>query len=58
LKALAKRCLANPDLLDDYLTGKKDLSGPEEVYYPAALEKIRRIYRNLIDHGFASFAEA
>lgn len=58
LKALGKRCLADPDLLDDYLAGKKDLSGPEAVHYPAALEKIRRIYRNLIDHGFASFAEA
>lgn len=58
LKALGRRCLVNPDLLDDYLAGKKDLSGPQAVHYPAALEKIRRIYRNLIDHGFASFAEA
>ncbi|PSL25746.1 uncharacterized protein DUF3578 [Dyadobacter jiangsuensis] len=58
LKALGKRCVADPELLDDYLAGKKDLSGPEAVHYPAALAKIRRIYRNLIDHGFASFAEA
>lgn len=58
LKALGKRCLANPDLLDDYLANKKDLPGPHAVHYPAALEKIRRIYRNLIDHGFASYAEA
>jgi 5-methylcytosine-specific restriction protein B len=58
LKALGRRCLASPDLLDDYLAGKKELSGPQAVHYPAALEKIRRIYRNLIDHGFASFAEA
>lgn len=58
LKALGRRCLVSPDLLDDYLTGKKDLPGPQEVHYPAALEKIRRIYRNLIDHGFASYAEA
>ncbi|MBO9616755.1 MAG: DUF3578 domain-containing protein [Dyadobacter sp.] len=58
LKALGRRCIADPDLLDDYLAGKKDLSGPQAVHYPAALEKIRRIYLNLIDHGFASFAEA
>lgn len=58
LKALGKRCLVNPELLDDYLAGKKELTGQETVHYPAALEKIRRIYRNLIDHGFASFAEA
>lgn len=58
LKALGRRCVVNPDLIDDYLAGKKDLSGPEVVNYPAALEKIRRIYRNLMDHGFASFAEA
>ncbi|MET7256283.1 MrcB family domain-containing protein [Dyadobacter fermentans] len=58
LKALGKRCLVNPELLDDYLAGKKELTGPDMVHYPAALEKIRRIYRNLIDHGFASFAEA
>ncbi|SDE33912.1 protein of unknown function [Dyadobacter soli] len=58
LKALGRRCLANPDLLDDYLTGKKDLPDAQAVHYPAALEKIRRIYRNLIDHGFASYAEA
>jgi len=58
LKALGRRCLADADLLDDYLSGKKDLPGPQAVHYPTALEKIRRIYRNLIDHGFASFAEA
>ncbi len=57
LKALGRRCLANPDLLDDYLAGKKELPGTQVVNYPMALEKIRRIYRNLIDHGFASYAE-
>lgn len=58
LKALGRRCLVNPELLDDYLANKKELPGPEAVHYPAALDKIRRIYRNLIDHGFASYAEA
>lgn len=58
LKALGRRCLVNPELLDDYLANKKDPPGPEAIHYPAALEKIRRIYRNLIDHGFASYAEA
>lgn len=57
LKALGRRCLANPDLLDDYLAGRKELPGTQAVHYPTALEKIRRIYRNLIDHGFASYAE-
>ncbi|OJV17547.1 MAG: hypothetical protein BGO21_13905 [Dyadobacter sp. 50-39] len=58
LKALGRRCLADPDLLEDYLANKKDLSGPQMAHYPAALDKISRIYRNLIDHGFASYAEA
>lgn len=58
LKALGRRCLTDPDLLDDYLANKKDLPGLHVAKYPAALDKIRRIYRSLIDHGFASYAEA
>jgi len=30
----------------------------ENVKYPLSLEKITRMYRSLVDHGFASYAEA
>ncbi|WP_353717538.1 hypothetical protein [Dyadobacter sp. 676] len=58
LKALGRRCLTDPDMLDDYLSDKKEIVLSQVAGYPMALEKIRRIYRNLIDHGFASYAEA
>lgn len=57
LKALGRRCLVDSELLDDYLAGKKELPVAQAINFPMALEKIRRIYRNLIDHGFASYAE-
>ena len=30
----------------------------EKVKYPLSLEKIKRMYKGAIDHGFASYAEA
>lgn len=58
LKALGRKCLGDPDLLEDFLSYKKEMEGLGAVHYPMTLEKLRKIYKNLIDHGFASYAEA
>lgn len=58
LKAMGRRCLTDSGLLEDYLLNKRGIAESSTVRYPMALDKIGRIYRNLIDHGFASYAEA
>ena len=40
---------------EDYLSGKIEL---ENIKYPVALEKIKRMYVRLLNDGFTSFAEA
>jgi 5-methylcytosine-specific restriction protein B len=44
--------------LDDYFNHKKEMDEAGPVHYPLTLEKLRRMYKNLLDHGFTSFAEA
>jgi 5-methylcytosine-specific restriction protein B len=58
LKALGRLCLEDLTNLDDYLNYKKEIEGIGLVHYPLTLEKLRRMYKNLLDHGFTSFAEA
>jgi 5-methylcytosine-specific restriction protein B len=60
LRALCTLCLEAKETVnvEDYLTGKiKDLQ-PDKVLYPISMEKIQRMYRSSVDHGFASYAEA
>jgi 5-methylcytosine-specific restriction protein B len=58
LKALGRLCLEDPTNLDDYFNHKKEETEVSPVHYPLTLEKLRRMYKNLLDHGFTSFAEA
>lgn len=58
LKTLGRLCLADPTRLEDYFNHKKELDETGPVHYPMTLEKLRRMHKNLLDHGFTSFAEA
>ena len=62
LKVLAQLCVEKEEIKDiekDVLT-KSDfnLLDRQVVNYPISLEKIKRMYKNAIEHGFASYAEA
>jgi len=54
LRMLGGLCLSNEQTLEDYL---KD-SNTSEAKYPVSLEKIGRMYNNLLSNGFTSYAEA
>jgi len=54
LKALGSLCLNNEMKFEEYLKGANTI----DVKYPVSLEKIRRMYENLISNGFTSYAEA
>jgi len=54
LKMLASLCLKDGAVFEDYLKNR-DLSS---IKYPVSLEKIIRMYDNLISNGFTSYAEA
>ncbi len=59
LKTLGKLCLNNPEEFESFEkpSQQPDING--SIYlYPESYEKIRRMYNNLIDNGFTSFAEA
>ncbi|WP_051349927.1 McrB family protein [Dyadobacter alkalitolerans] len=58
LKTLAALCAADADKIEDYLHFKKGAVELGEIHYPVTLEKLRRMYKSLIDNGFTSFAEA
>ncbi|MCF2506944.1 DUF3578 domain-containing protein [Dyadobacter sp. CY107] len=58
LKTLAALCAADIGEIEDFLNSKKGLAELGVVHYPVTLEKLKRMYKSLIDNGFTSFAEA
>lgn len=60
LKILGILCLQEGQKFDDYLTPKTEInfSDAVRIKYPVSLEKILRMYDNLITNGFTSYAEA
>ena len=60
LKILGKLCLADGQEIDDFLTTQTEINFEDntKIKYPVSLEKILRMYHNLISNGFTSYAEA
>ncbi len=61
LKVLAQLCIKEEIKdIEKVLLAKADfdLQDRKTVSYPISLEKIKRMYKNAIEHGFASYAEA
>jgi len=64
LKTLALLCLSedfkngNGFKIEALLNSEEDIEDKENISYPVSFEKIRRMYRRLIDNGFTSYAEA
>lgn len=64
LKTLAQLCLKeeikneNGFKIENLLNSEEELVAKENISYPVSFEKIRRMYRRLIDNGFTSYAEA
>jgi 5-methylcytosine-specific restriction protein B len=60
LKTLGTLCLHDGQKFDDLLTSKAEIDflNISKVKYPVSLEKILRMYNNLISNGFTSYAEA
>lgn len=55
LDALIKLCLKDGVT---FSIAKSDEVKPDEILYPIAFEKLVRMYRNALDNGFTSYAEA
>jgi 5-methylcytosine-specific restriction protein B len=57
---LIRLCLEDGVETKDYTTGKMQVgtSDTTKIKYPLSLEKIVRMYNNLVQNGFTSFAEA
>ncbi len=60
LKTLGKLCLVDGIEIDSYLVPNTEFNFKEgtKVRYPISLEKIIRMYQNLMQNGFTSYAEA
>jgi 5-methylcytosine-specific restriction protein B len=64
LKTLALLCLKeefkyeNGFKIETLLNSEVDIVTKENLVYPISFEKIKRMYRRLIDNGFTSYAEA
>ncbi len=60
LVELIKLCLAEGVETKEYTTGKMQIDTADiaNIKYPLSLEKIVRMYNNLVQNGFTSFAEA
>ncbi|GEM_PF-1323120 len=60
LKTLGSLCLQNDQKFDEFLTSKNeiDFEGNPKIKYPVSLEKILRMYNNMLSNGFTSYAEA
>ncbi len=60
LISLFKLCLINPESEDinDYVSRKKEIIGNTNIALPISLDKIVRMYRQVIQDGFTSFSEA
>ena len=55
LDALILLCLKNEQTFS--ITKSEDIN-PKNILYPTAFEKLVRMYRNALDNGFTSYAEA
>ncbi|RXK83771.1 MrcB family domain-containing protein [Filimonas effusa] len=61
LRTLASFCLENTAEVDKYLDESKNIDIQKnltDIKYPISLEKIQRMYFNLLHHSFTSYAEA
>lgn len=60
LISLFKLCILNPEGEDinDYVSRKKEVVGNDNLAHPVSLDKIVRMYRQIIQDGFTSFSEA
>jgi 5-methylcytosine-specific restriction protein B len=60
LKTLGQLCLEDGQKFDDLLITKTEIDFKylSKIKYPVSLEKILRMYDNLISNGFTSYAEA
>jgi len=58
LKTLGGLCVTDPDKIEDYFNSKKEFSEMGKIHYPITLDKLKRMYKSLIENGFTSFAEA
>lgn len=60
LISLFNLCIINTEGEDinDYVSRKKEIVGNENIAHPVSLDKIVRMYRQVIQDGFTSFSEA
>jgi len=60
LKEMARLCLHDAESVDvvEFLKGERNPTNDSDVRFPLTLEKLSRMHRALIGHGFTSFAEA
>jgi 5-methylcytosine-specific restriction protein B len=62
LETLGALCLHNKikegEKIENYLYPKTEKDISDHIKYPLSFEKISRMYKNLIDNGFTSYAEA
>lgn len=59
LKAIAKLCLKDHADFEKLIGKNSQVEFNHELFnYPESFEKIKRMYNNLVDNGFTSFAEA
>jgi 5-methylcytosine-specific restriction protein B len=62
LETLGTLCLHNKikegEKIENYLYPKTEKDISELIKYPLSFEKISRMYKNLLDNGFTSYAEA
>jgi hypothetical protein len=60
LKEMARLCLHDAENVDvlEFLKGVRNPINDLDVRFPLTLEKLSRMHRALIGHGFTSFAEA
>jgi hypothetical protein len=60
LKTLGQLCLKDGQKFEDFSSIKTeiDFNDKDKIKYPVSLEKILRMYDNLISNGFTSYAEA
>jgi 5-methylcytosine-specific restriction protein B len=61
LKTLAGLCLSQPEKIAELLKAEVDETNSvhtSAIKYPLSFDKIKRMYQNLIDNSFTSYAEA
>ncbi len=58
LRKLGELCLKETNNFDDILKSEDEKIYSDKGKYPISLEKICRMYKNLMHNGFTSYAEA